>query len=389
MVKCHKGLKIEVALFHCICHFHRTVKTDETVKERDLAPQFEALLVELLGRVPFLKLASIKREPRISPDLPDRPDLVTQVLAGDRNWTLIVEAKRIGQPREVRTAVLQLEQYLKCLPENARGYGVFFAPFISKESARICTDAGIGYADLAGNARLSFDQVFIESRSADNPFREKRETRSLFAPRATRVLRILLQGPLRPWKVTELAETAQVSLGWVSAVRQQLLAREWAAEAPGGFKVTKPDAVLDAWAKVDNFGKRTQTREYSLLLPHADEIADRVHGLLGKNRHAFTQWFAAVLRHPHTTPPVVTVYVDDFPDETELKVILARRVESGGKLRFVKPRDEGVLNPLQTAHGLPLVSDVQIYLDLIQAGQRGDEAASELRKWPDFSGGWK
>ena len=366
------------------------MKTDETVKERDLAPQFEALLPQLLGRVPFVKLASIKRDVPVSPRSSAQVDQVAQVLAGDRKWTLVVEKKRIGQPREVRTAVLELERHLKDLPKDSQSYGVLFAPFISEESARICTDAGIGFADLAGNARLSFDQVFIESRGANNPFREKRETRSLFAPKATRVLRILLQGPLRPWKVTDLAESAQVSLGWVSAVRQQLLAREWAAEAPGGFKVTKPDAVLDAWAKSDDWEKRTQTREYSLLLPHADEIADRVHGLLGKSRHAFTQWFAAVLRHPHTTPPVVTVYVDDFPDETELKeTLLARRVESGGKLRFVKPRDEGVLNPLQTAHGLPLVSDVQIYLDLIQAGQRGDEAASELRKWPDFSGGWK
>ena len=149
--------------------------------------------------------------------------------AGNRKWTLVVEERRLGQPREVRTAVLQLESYLKQLPKDVPHYGLLLAPFVSEESAKICTEAGIGYADLAGNAQLSFDQVFIETRGADNPFREKRETRSLFAPRATRVLRVLLQGPLRPWKVTELSESARVSLGWVSAVRQQLLAREWAA----------------------------------------------------------------------------------------------------------------------------------------------------------------
>ena len=124
---------------------------------------------------------------------------MAQVAAGDRRWTLVVEEKRVAQPREVRTVVLQLEHYLKRLPHDGSGYGVLLAPFISEESARICTEAGIGYADLAGNARLSFDQVFIETRAADNPFREKRETRSIFAPRATRVLRVLLQGPLRPW----------------------------------------------------------------------------------------------------------------------------------------------------------------------------------------------
>ena len=114
------------------------------------------------------------------------------MVAGDWRWTLVVEEKRLGQPREVRTAVLQLERYLKHLPGDVPRYGLVLAPFISEESAKICIEAGIGYADLAGNARLAFDQVFIEMRGADNPFREKRETRSLFAPRATRVLQCLL-----------------------------------------------------------------------------------------------------------------------------------------------------------------------------------------------------
>jgi hypothetical protein len=175
----------------------------------------------------------------------------------------------------------------------------------------------------------------------------------------------------------------------VSAVRQQLLAREWAAEVPGGLRVAKPGAVLDAWAAADDWDKRTRTREYSLLVTDPEEIAARVHALLGEKRHAFTQWFAAALRHPHTTPPVTTVYVEQFPDEAQLEqALLARQVDTGGRLRLVLPRDEGVLNPLQTVRGLPLVSDVQLYLDLIHAGLRGDEAAAELRKWPDFAGGW-
>jgi len=54
----------------------------------------------------------------------------------------------------------------------------------------------------------------------------------------------------------------------------------------------------------------------------------------------------------------------------------------------VLPKEEGVLNPSQTVRGFKLVSDVQIYLDLIRAGLRGEEQAAELRKWPDFGGGW-
>lgn len=368
------------------------MKTVKKLKGHDFQKQIEQLLRELLGRVPSLKLESFKREARVSSVFPLLADGLAKVKTGNRNWTLLVEAKQTGQPREVRSAILHLESYLKQLPGKSPRYGVLVAPFISEESAKLCLDAGIGYADLAGNARLSFDQIFIETRSPENPFREKRETRSLFAPRATRVLRVLLQGPLRPWKVTELAESAHVSLGWVSAVRQQLLAREWAAEEPGGLRVTKPGVVLEAWVKVDEWEKRTDVHEYSLLLSGSPlHLAEKLQDVLHDDPPVFTQWFAGWLRHPHTTPVVVTAYVRKFPDETLINEnLLGRRVSSGGGgLRLVLPKDEGVFHPTQTVRGFNLVSDVQIYLDLLRAGQRGEEQASELRQWPDFAGGWK
>ena len=71
------------------------MKTAETLKERDFEPQFEALLRELLGRVPSLQLASLKKDARVSPASTERADRVAQVVAGDRKWTLVVEEKRL------------------------------------------------------------------------------------------------------------------------------------------------------------------------------------------------------------------------------------------------------------------------------------------------------
>jgi hypothetical protein len=365
------------------------MKTAERLKLSDFSERCEKLLRDLLGRVPSLKLVSLVRENSISSDASAHSDRLAQVKSGNRSWTLVVEEKRLGQPREVRSAVLRLQRHLKELPGNASRYGLLLAPFISEESAKICKEAGIGYADLAGNARLAFDTVYIETRAAGNPFHEKKEVRSIFAPRAARVLRVLLLGPLRSWKVTELAKAAQVSLGWVSAVRQQLLAREWAEEATGGLKVTKPGAVLDAWVRADDWEKRTQTQEYSVLLTDPEAVAEKLKSTLGDRLPVFTQWFAGWLRHPHTTPVVVTAYVKAFPDETLIRdKLLGRRVSGGGGLKLVVPRDEGVFHPSQTVREFDLVSDVQIYLDLQQAGLRGEEQAAELRRWPDFAGGW-
>lgn len=374
------------------------LKLDSKLNERDLEPRFQELLRSLIARVPFLTLTSLKSDPVIrsqtvkgSQAARARPDWLLDVKAGSRLWTLVAEAKRFGQPREVRTGVLQLKHYLSLLPPRTSSYGLLLAPFISEESARICTEAGIGYADLAGNSRLSFDQVFIETRAAENPFHEKRTVKSVFSPKATRVLRVLLRGPLRSWKVKELALEAKVSLGHVSAVRQELLANEWASDAAGGLRISKPENLLNNWVAADDWNARTTVREYSLLVNDPVEIATQSHAFLSRlgAAHGFTQWTAAHLRHPHTTPPLTTVYVSEFPEDAEIRgQLLARRVDSGGRLRLVRPHDEGVLNPLQIVKRLPLVCDVQIYLDLIKAGQRGDDAAEELRRWPDFSGGW-
>ena len=87
---------------------------------------------------------------------------------------------------------------------------------------------------------------------------------------------------------------------------------------------------------------------------------------------------------------MTTVYVEDFPDEGLLKNKLqARRVDAGGGLRIVRPKDEGVFLCPQEIRGRQVVCDVQLYLDVIRAGLRGDEAALELRGTENFSGGWK
>jgi len=231
--------------------------------------------------------------------------------------------------------------------------------------------------------------VYIETRSPDNPFRERKEVKSLFAPKACRVLRILLQGPLRTWKTVDLANESNISTVWVSAVRQQLIAREWAASDSSGFRISNPNALLDAWAAADEWKARTDVQEYSLLLTDTTAIAEGLRSFLGHRRHAFTQWLAGWLRHPYTVPQIATAYVDDFPDQKTIEEqLLARRVDEGGRLWLVRPSDPGVFLRSQSVQGFTLASDLQIYLDLLAAGHRGDEQAVELRKWPDFAGGW-
>ena len=91
---------------------------------------------------------------------------------------------------------------------------------------------------------MLFDTVFIERQVASRPVIERRELRSLFKPKSAQVLRVMLRA--QPgWRVTELAEMADVSLGHVSNVRAGL-DREWARVSDDGLFLSEPDALLDA-----------------------------------------------------------------------------------------------------------------------------------------------
>lgn len=222
-----------------------------------------ARLEELLGRVPFIRLSPRKRS--------SRSDGTIEAEVAGRRWLILVETRKLGQPREVRSALLRLQSQLEKADAKHR-YGVFVSPFISEESARLCVEAGAGYADLAGNARLSFDHVFIETHAADNPFRVKRHLRSLFSAKAGRLLRVLLTPPLRPWRVTELAASAGVSLGQVSNVRKLLLDREWAVVGDGGLSLSRPEDLALAWQKSYELRPRSRSGAYTLL--HGDALQD-------------------------------------------------------------------------------------------------------------------
>jgi hypothetical protein len=308
---------------------------------------------------------------------------------GIKEQWLCVKVKSEGHPQKVHNAISQLKRDAEKHDPLHERYYIFAAPYISPAAAKICLEAGVGFLDLSGNCHLAFGGVYIHVEGKPNQYKPKREHGSLFSTKASRVLRPLLYGPLRAWKVVDLEREAGVSLGTVSSVRGELLKQAWAEDTEHGLRITKPDAVLDAWGKEDHWSKRTTVREYSLLMQDQDEIAEKLHRLVESQTHAFTQWYGALLRRPYTVNQITTLYVSAFPEEHFIEgELLGRRVDSGGSLRLVVPKDDGVFLGRQSVNSIPVVSDLQLYLDLINAGMRGDEAAKELLNWSEFNGGW-
>jgi hypothetical protein len=269
-------------------------------------------------------------------------------------WTFLMAIKAIGEPRIAREAALRLREAIDQRERNDRIYGVFMAPHVSPKAGQICKDYGIGYADLSGNAYLSFGDVHIEIEGKESWFPERRRLRTLYSPKAERVLRQMLFDPLRRWKVKELCEAAAVSIGLVSNVKRLLEDREWLDSDDHGFFVSKPEELLKEWRENYNPDRSKLYRYYSIKF--TDPVAFGV--ALGDReiKYAFTGMTGAGLLAPMVPSEIICAYVADSPTRIAAELGITQ-VDSGGNIHLIEPYDFRGLQAPAGAQGEDCPSD--------------------------------
>ncbi|MCX6077937.1 MAG: type IV toxin-antitoxin system AbiEi family antitoxin [Chloroflexi bacterium] len=332
---------------------------------RDISPALQACLKQ----IPFIEVALIRPNP-------DLPGLSASLLVRGSPFMLLVRFQSSGQPRLARLAVYELKA---AMSEMTDTYGVFSAPYISPQAAAICRDAGIGYFDLAGNCYLSFGGVYIHKVGSANPFGEKRDLRSLYSPKAERILRVLLTAPRQSWKTQELAQAAQVSLGQVANVKKLLADREWLKTDPAGMSLSNPSALLDEWAQRYDF-RRNQIKEFYTLagVAEAEALFSEACEQLGFS-YALTGFSAANRIAPMVRYQRISAFING-----EIEPIVTslgwKHVSSGANISLLMPYDNGVFHDAKNVGGSQIVGLVQTYLDLQNSRGRGQEAADAIRK---------
>jgi hypothetical protein len=342
----------------------------------DLEQRAAERLRELVSRVPAIH--DIEVEQSVGPPGYD-VDFAVRLNVGGHPHRLICEVKHSGQPRYVRDAIRHLSYVQGSFSTETTS--VVFAPYLSEDARAICDEAGVGYADLEGNCRLAFDTVFIERLVASRPPSVKRELKSLFGPKSAQVLRRLLREPGQIWKVVDLADAAQVSLGQVSNVRQALLRREWATAEATGLRLTAPDALLDAWR--DHYTAPAGERIFAYTAAHGRQLDDALAAATREaDAHiALASFTAARWIAPFVRGAMDTIYCDSAGWAALRRHIEVGPVQRGANLEIVVLEDRGpLLDTLELAPGRVVTSLAQTYLDLWASGDRGQEAAEYLRR---------
>lgn len=352
------------------------------MNESSILQAWPGLLRQVLAQVPIVQGLSVQAEMGADGD--------GQRLDGQADFTvqgephrLLIECKTTAQPRQVRGAVSQLARAVSRSPVPCQG--VLAAPFVSPASRAILAEAGLGWLDLAGNARIALPRLHVEiSKAERDPTATRRVQRSLFYPKSARLLKLLLAQPGRAWRVADLAEAAGVSLGQVSNVRQALVEREWAtADAAQGLRLVQPGALLDAWRDAGEKPAAVKLPGYTLLNGAALQAALQAAFAEAAQRGAHL--LLASHSVARRAAPFVRVAGEFFYADAAGLAILQdqlklQRAHTGANVTVYAAHDDGLWQaPMPLSAGLQGTGPVQTYLDLWGGGERSREAAEHWR----------
>lgn len=243
------------------------------------------------------------------------------------------------------------------------------------------------HVDLRGAVFLSFPNLLVDREGLQPPSRST-TTGSFdpFADRSSLVLRTLM-GPShadRVWGVRELANEAGVGPATVTRSVRELTRYDVVDVRRSGreseIRLTDPKRLLSLWTGAYDW---TRNQSVAVHAPIGDPIRflKRSKGIFKSHQWALTLQAGASLVAPHATWERVHIYLDARKPEELLEFARNREwpVVDDGRLVLLKPyyRDS-VWHGRRTADGLPVVSDLQLVLDLYNYPLRGREQAEHL-----------
>ncbi len=276
---------------------------------------------------------------------------------------------------------MTMKKVATAMKETGKGhYTMVMAPYISEKSEQVCSEYGIGYADLSGNILLSMDNIYISEKGNSNKYPKKKEIGNIFYASSAKtllILRKMLEDTGRVWRIKDLAMDAGCSIGMVSRVKDKLCGQLWAEMTSDGLKLTDPRGLLDAWSRTYDRTAPDMIPCYTLeALPEFEnrirEMNDQhgiescLTGLAGGTR------YAPVVRYNRVHVLVRSEDIAEFMEYSGCK-----RVDSGSNVILIEAQPDQMYG-MKKKNGDPVASPVQIFLDCTLIKGRGAEMADAI-----------
>ena len=362
--------------------------------------QFARRAVQALrAQTPVRGLAGVRiSDVKVQPAAPF--DVEFQLQSGKRRISVFAEIKSTASPRlleEIAPWILRM----KSLRPGVSF--VLISPALSTRAQAFAIDKGIDFIDLAGNISINVPGEFTLQRLGMRSQEQNKPSTSpslpnVFSGRYSRILRVLLE-KARPWTLTELsnelkAETDRIaqafsaqnvrfaiSAGAISKALSSLDEQLWIRRQASSVVVPEPRRLLLEWAEKYKERYRWRLRSsFEAANPFGStpaQIASELSSLIF-GPYAFTA-AAAATEAPFIDLDLIDVFLLPNKSDAKLRQVGKRPVsETAPRLRFIYPYDEGVFLYSRTESSVPLVSNVQAFLDLYARGGRDLKQADYL-----------
>ncbi|EPG2416389.1 MAG: hypothetical protein WA956_15795 [Stenotrophomonas sp.] len=356
---------------------------ESTLTERELI----ARLVDALRELPEVE-ADLAQEPAAQPS--DRGyDAQVDLHVAGKPFVLLLEAKKVVFPRDVRQVIWQLRAASHGRPTGQREnpLPLLVAESISPGAKELLRSERVGYYDSGGSLYLPAPGAYLYIDKPP-PKALAKSVRSLFTGRRAQVLHALLVRHQKWFGVTELAQQATVSPATASQVLTELERFDWLVvrgQGPGKERhLREPAALLDAWAKQLATIRPSPVRRYYVPGTKADTLATRIGQVFDAHevQYAISHEAAAQRYAPfisHVSQVRVRVLIGGNADAA-IGDLDARVVNEGANLGVIEAKSSGELLFREQIDGLWLASPIQIYLDLLRGEGRSKEMAEHFRK---------
>lgn len=302
-------------------------------------------------------------------------------------YLFVVKHLERTYPQDLNLCLFEIHTQLEALSKEVRTprfevVPILFSPYFSPQCREICTEQGVNYLDMCGNATLVTETLFISKEVERKPKTETRKLRSIFGTKAGVILRTLLLNPKKVWKVKDLADKSNVSIGHVSNIRSALIENDWLEKLGSGVALKRPDVLLANWR--ENYKRPLGDDLYGYTYFHGrgkeqmlgqlfNELCDEEYPPLIYARGSASEWYAPWLRDSR----------DYFYANMEGVALLESRlnmsfVDRGENIVLNVVKDVGLLKDHVNMHGALCTDPITTYLDLWNGNDREQEAAELL-----------
>ncbi len=292
--------------------------------------------------------------------------------------TFLIEYKASGKVNFVAPAIERIREARKA---DRSDVWLLVVPFMHEAGRTRCELAEVSWLDLSGNAEISGPGLRISVRGHPNAFRGPGRPSDLFAPRSSRVARVLLYQFGHTLSQRQLATETGLSEGYVSRIVRGLQMDGLVERAlDGRVKAKEPSLLLDAWLEAYTFKQHSITAGH-IPARSGQSLVDSLSRLLADAgvEYAHTGLGAAWLYSHFASFRLATVYVREELPQTLLSSLGFTPTDIGANTWLTIPKDDAVFWGKRELAGVPCVHPIQVMLDLKDHPERSAEAAADLR----------